>query len=280
VNLIFSLSLLVFGFFVQAEQTADFAASGRASAEQVPQLQGVGIIPHIGVSLDLGLKFQDEGGQTVSLGKYFKPGKPVIISPVYFGCRSLCNYHLNGLIDGLKSMDWSVGQKFDVVALSFDERETSELGREKKESYMRAYARPGTQGGFHFLTADKETIERVTEQLGFKFRWNPEMNEWAHPSAAIVVSPSGVITRYLPGVYFEARDIKLALNESVDGHLGTFVDRMVLYCFKYDEQKSKYTPYVLNIMKFGGVLIVLIMGVWLTSFWMRSRRQRMQKVSS
>jgi protein SCO1/2 len=272
--------ILFSGVIAHGDQSAISGELGKSSSEPVAQLQGVGIIPHIGATLDFTAKFQDESGQTVNLGKYFQPGRPVIISPVYFGCRSLCNYHLNGLIDGLKSLDWSVGQKFDVVALSFDERETSQLGSEKKESYMRAYARPGTQGGFHFLTADKETVERITDQLGFKFRWNPEMNEWAHPSAAIVVSPNGVITRYLPGVYFEQRDIKLALNESVDGKLGTFVDQVVLYCFRYNEHKSKYTPYVLNIMKVGGILIILIIGAWLTSFWVRSRRQRLQKVSS
>jgi protein SCO1/2 len=280
VKLAFAFIILSLGISALADQTAGAREVGKVSSEPVPQLQGVGITPRIGSSLDLTMKFKDEAGQEVNIGKYFNPGKPVILSPVYFGCRSLCNYHLNGLIDGLKSLDWSAGQKYEVIALSFDERETSDLAKGKKESYMKAYSRPGTQNGFHFLTTSKETINKITDDLGFKFRWNPEMNEWAHPSAAIVISPNGMITRYLPGVYFEARDIKLALNESVDGRLGTFVDQLVLYCFKYNEHKSKYTPYVLNIMKVGGILIILIIGGWLASFWLRSRRQRLQKVSS
>lgn len=245
-----------------------------------PQLQGVGIITHLGNKLDLTAKFQDETGQNVYLGKYFQADKPVIISPVYYGCRSLCNYHLNGLIESLRAMQWSAGQKYELVALGFDERETFEMARDKKDSYMRIYARPGTENGFHFLIADKETIERLTDQLGFKFRWNPEMNEWAHPSAAIIINPDGVIVRYLPGVYFEKNDIKLALNEAVDGRLGTLFDRLLLFSFKFDEQKSKYIPNWINILKVSAFGVISMLFLLMILLWLRLRRQRLQNVSS
>lgn len=253
---------------------------GKVASEPAVQLEGVSIKPHLGESLDLSQKFQDESGAFVSLGSFLHPGKPLILSPVYFGCRSLCNYHLNGLVEGLKDLDWSAGQKFEVLAVSFDPTEGSDLGKGKKESYMKAYARPGTENGFHFLTGDKENVAKLMGTLGFNYRWNEEMKEWAHPSAAIIISPEGKITRYLPGVYFESRDIKLALNESVKGKLGNFVDQLVLYCFKYDEHKSKFTPYVVNIMKLGGLLMVLFVGAWLFSFWMKTRRQKLLKVTS
>jgi protein SCO1/2 len=246
----------------------------------VDKVQGVGIISHLGDRIDLTAKFKDETGQSVYLGQFFQSNKPVIISPVFFSCRSLCNYHLNGLIDSLKNIPWSAGQKYELVALGFDERENHEMAKDKKDSYMRIYSRPGTENGFHFLTSDKETIERMTDQLGFKFRWNPEMNEWAHPSAAIIITPDGVISRYLPGVYFEKSDIKLALNESVNGRLGNFLDRLILYCFKYDELKSKYTVNVINILKvsfIGAILVVFLITVFL---WLRQRRQKIQDVVS
>lgn len=245
-----------------------------------PQLQGVGIITHLGNKVELTEKLQDEDGHQIHLGKYFQANKPVIISPVYYGCRSLCNYHLNGLFESLKAINWSAGQQYELVALGFDERETYDLARDKKDSYMRIYARPGTENGFHFLTTDKETIERLTDQLGFKFRWNPEMNEWAHPSAAIIINPDGVITRYLPGVYFEKSDIKLALNEAVDGRLGTLFDRLLLYCFKYDEQQSKYIPYGINILKVSAFGVISILFLFMTIMWFRLRRRRLQGVST
>jgi protein SCO1/2 len=246
---------------------------GKSVTEPVPELQGVGIEQKIGLSVPLDLEFKNEDGQLVKLGHFLAPGKPIIISPVYYGCRSLCNYHLNGLTEGLKGLDWSAGQKFEVLAISFDDHEGPELAKTKKDSYMKLYNRASANSGWHFLTGSAASIKTITEAIGFKFRWNKEMGEWAHPSAAIVVSPEGKITRYLPGVYFRPQDIKFALNESVDGKLGTFVDKMVLYCFKYDEHQSKYSLFVTNIMKLGGGLMILVLAVWLIPFWLRSRRR-------
>lgn len=245
---------------------------GKTANEPVPALKDVGIDQKIGSAFPLDAEFRDETGKVVRLDQYLIPGKPLIVSPVYYGCKSLCNYHLNGLTDGLKGLDWSAGEKFQVLSISFDEHEGPDLAKAKKESYMKLYGRPQARAGWHFLTGDAKAIKTLTDAVGFKFRWNAEMDEWAHPSAAIVVSPEGTITRYLPGVFFRPQDIKLALNESVAGKLGTFIDRMVLFCFRYDEHQSKYSPMVSNIMKLGGALMILALLVWLIPFWLRSRR--------
>ena len=246
---------------------------GKTIAEPVQELNGVGINQQIGGDLPLETEFKDENGQVVKLGQYLAPGKPIILSPVYFGCRSLCNFHLNGLTDGLKALKWNAGEKFEVLAVSFDDHEGPELAKAKKASYMKLYGRPLASKGWHFLTGDAKAIKTLTSALGFKFRWNKEMNEWAHASAAVVISPKGKITRYLPGVFFQQQDIKFALNESVEGKLGNFVDRMVLFCFRYDEHKSKYSLFVSNIMKVGGGLMILTLLIWLIPFWLRSRRR-------
>lgn len=246
---------------------------GKSVTEEVPELRGVGIDQKIGQGLPLDVGLLDEEGKTVTLRQYLSPGKPLILSPVYYGCKSLCNFHLNGLMDGLKGLDWSAGDKFEVVALSFDASEGPELAKAKKESYMKVYGRPSGEKGWHFLTADAKAIGAITASAGFNFRWNKELGEWAHASAAIMVSPEGIITRYLPGVFFRPQDIKLALNESVKGQLGTFIDRMVLFCFRYDEHQSKYSPFVSNIMKLGGGLMILFLALWLIPFWLKARRR-------
>lgn len=241
-----------------------------ASAEVPEQIVGVGIKEKLGEKIDLNLSFVNEEGQTVTLAQYLAPGRPLIVSPVYYSCPGLCNFHLNGLVDGLKGLDWSVGQKFDVAALSFDARETPDLAKSKKENYMKVYGRPGTESGWHFLTANEETIKAFTARVGFEFRWNDQTKEWSHASAAIVISPDGTISRYLPGIVFEPKTIKLALNEAAEGKVGTLIDSLILYCFQYNPHKSEYTLAAFQLMKLGALLMILILAFWLIPYWIRS----------
>lgn len=244
----------------------------KAAEEKPAELENVGIEERLGQTLDLSLKFLDENGKEVTLGSLFDEQVPVIFSPIYYSCPGLCNFHLNGLTEGLKEMDWAVGGKFKVVAVSFDAKETPELARGKKATYMKLYDRPGTEAGWTFLTGDEENVRRFTENIGFKFSWNEAEQEWAHASAAIVVSPKGVITRYLPGIMFDPKDVRLAVLEAGQGKIGTFVDNLVLYCFQYNPHQSRYTVYAFNIMKLGGAVMVLLLAVWLLPVWLRSRR--------
>lgn len=271
------VGLLVAGPVVFAQRSAPMPpvtneASPKMASEKPAQLEGVGIDEKLGQSLDLSIVLKDEAGVERPLQSFFDGKTPVIISPVYFSCPGLCNFHLNGLTEGLKGVDWSVGTKFRVLAVSFDSKETPELAGKKKETYMKLYERPGTEAGWSFLTGSAESVRRLTESVGFKFRWSEETQEWSHASAAIVVSPTGTITRYLPGIMFEPKDIRLAVLEAGQGKVGTFVDQLVLYCFQYNPHQSRYTIYAFNMMKLGGGVMMLFLAIWLLPFWWRSRR--------
>lgn len=247
--------------------------AGMSSAQIAPELKDIGIEEKLGRQIDLSLKFQDENGKTVQLSDYITGGHvPVIISPVYYSCPGLCNFHLNGLVDGLKGVDWTIGDKFKVLAISFDPKEKPDVALKKKASYMKVYGRPEADSNWHFLTGDAENIQKFTSAVGFKYKWNEQEKEWAHASTAIVVSPTGTITRYLPGIMFEPKDIKLALTEASAGKIGTFVDQLVLFCFQYNPHQSKYTLYAFNIMKLAGAVTILVLGLWLLPIWVRSRR--------
>jgi protein SCO1 len=267
---------LQFSTLAGARQGAPKGYNGElapAPAAELPaELVGIGIKEKLGQKIDFNLSFTDEYGKTVKLGDFFKDNKPVILSPVYYSCPSLCNFHLNGLIDALKEMDWIAGNQFKVVAVSFDAKETSEVALKKKNNYMKVYDKPGSDTGWSFLTGAQAEIAAITESVGFSFKWNEKENEWAHASAAIVISPDGTISRYLPGIMFATKDVKLALVEAGKGHVGTFVDQLILYCFQYNPHQSKYTLYVLNIMKLGGAAMILFLIVWMTPNWLRARR--------
>jgi protein SCO1 len=244
------------------------------STERPAELKGVNIVEKTGESIDLNLPVRNEAGEVVPLSTFFKNNEAVMLSPMYFSCPGLCNFHFNGVVDALKKIDWNPGQKFQIIAFSFDAREGSDLALKKKANYMKLYARPGTENGFHFITAEQSTIDKLTSQLGFYFRWNEAAGEWSHASAAILISPEGKITRYLHGVEFDARDLKLALNETARGKVGNLMDAAVLFCFKYDEHKSKYGLQVFRVVQLGGAAMVLLLSFWLLPFLIRSKREK------
>jgi protein SCO1/2 len=242
--------------------------------ERPAEFDGIGITEKLGDKLDLSLPFTDENGQKVTLGKYFDGHKPVSLSLIYYSCPGLCNFHFNGVVEALKGMDWSAGDKFEVLAISFDPRENSEVGSKKRQSYLKVYNRPGTDDGFHFLTADQATIDKLTQQVGFKYKWDDKEKEWAHASAAVIATPDGTIARYLHGIMFDAPTFKLALNEASSGKIGTLVDKMIWYCFKYDPHQSKYVLFAYRAVQVGAVAIILVLAMILLPVWLRGRLLR------
>lgn len=241
---------------------------------EVPaEIKDVGVEEKLGQKIDLATMVTDEHNQQVPLSSFFKSHKPVILSPIYFSCPNICNFHLNGLVDVLKNVDWSPGNQFEVVAFSFDSKEKSDIASAKKESYMKMYNRPGTEAGFHFVTADEATIQKLTSEVGFKFKWNDQIKEWAHASAAIILSDDGTISRYLPGIQFEPRDVKLALNEAANGKVGNIVDSVLLYCFKFDRHQSKYGLQAFRVMQLAGALTAAILAAWLIPVLIRAKRE-------
>jgi protein SCO1/2 len=247
--------------------------TGKVSSEVPKELVGVGIEEKIGQDIDLSMMVTNEKGEKVALSSFFKTHKPVIMSLVYFNCPGLCNFHLNGLVDTLKKIEWTPSNQFEIVAFSFDAKETPEVALKKKQNYLKSYGRAGTDEGWHFVTADQATVTKFTDSVGFKFKWNEDAKEWAHASAAIIVSPEGKIMRYLHGIQFEPRDVKLALNEAADGKVGNIVDNAMLFCFKYDSHQSKYGLQVFALMKIAGAITALALALWLIPVMIRARRE-------
>jgi protein SCO1 len=226
-------------------------------------LKGVGIDQKLDAQIPLDLNFRDEYGRTVALSTYFQSGKPVLLAPVYFRCPMLCTQILNGVASSLKAVSLDPGKDFEVVAFSFDPKDTSELAAAKKETYLGRYGRPGTANGWHFLTGDPENIGKLMDAVGFHYKYDPATDQYAHASGVMVMTPEGRLSKYFYGVEYSPRDLRLGLVEASRSKIGSPVDRILLFCYHYDPATGKYGAVVMNIMRLSGGLFALIAGAFL-----------------
>lgn len=230
-------------------------APGPVSSAMPPALQQVRFDQKLDAHLPLDARFKDENGNPVTLGDYFGR-RPVILAFVYYECPMLCNQILNGLVSGVNVLDETVGTDFDVVAVSFDARETPVQAAAKKATYVDQYKRPGSARGWHFLTGDEASIKRVTDAAGFQFAWDAATQQFAHASGVIVATPDGRLARYLFGIEYPPRDLKFALMESSAGRIGSVVDQVLLYCYHYNPATGTYSRAAMNIVQVGGAVTV------------------------
>jgi len=231
----------------------------------------VGIDQRLNEQLPLDLVFKDENGADVKLGDYFGK-KPVVLSLVYYQCPMLCNQVLNGMVTAFRVMNFKAGQEFDVVTVSFDPRETAALAAAKKNTYVNylpADRRVGAASGWHFLTGDEASIKRLTEAVGFRYHWDEATNQFAHASAIYVATPEGRLARYMYGVEYAPRDLRLGLIEAADNKIGSPVDQLLLYCYHYDPATGKYGARIMRVMQVGGV--VTLFGIVALLFTLRRR---------
>jgi protein SCO1/2 len=238
-----------------------------------PMLEGVGIDQRLNRQVPLELRFRDEAGRAVELRQYFGR-KPVVLSLVYYECPMLCTLVLNGMLRTMRAMPLNAGRDFDIVTVSFDPREKPELAAVKKQSYIEGYGRAGAAAGWHFLTGDQEPIRRLTEAAGFRYKYDPTADQFVHASAIMVLTPEGRIARYLYGIEYSARDLRLALVEASAGKIGSPVDQVLLYCFHYDPRTGKYGLLIMNVIRAAGTATVLVLGTFLLVMFRRDRQKR------
>ena len=238
-----------------------------------PELEGVGVDEKPGQAVNLNLEFTAENGYQVPLRSFFRQGKPVVLNLVYYKCPMLCSLVLNAQTKVMKEVAWTAGNEFDVVTISIDPRETFNLAVAKKKWYLEQYGRPEGAQGWHFLTDYQGNAKRLAEQVGFNYRWDAKTEQWVHAAAVMVLTPDGRVSRYLYGLQYRARDMRLALTEASEGKLGSFGDKLLLFCFHYDPVARSYVPFARNLMRAGGALTVLLMGTILFVLWRRERRR-------
>lgn len=234
-------------------------------------LQDIGLDQKLNEQLPLSLAFRDEQGRDVRLGDYFGK-RPVILVLAYYECPMLCTEVLNGLTSAIGVLNFSIGKEFDVVTVSFDPGETPELARGKKAAYLERYKRAGAEQGWHFLTGGQKSISALTRAVGFRYAYNAEVDQYAHPSGIMIATPDGRLSRYFFGIEYGPRDIRLALIEAADRKIGSPADQLLLACFHYDPKSGKYSLAVMRFVRLAGVLTVTGIGVAILMMRRRDRR--------
>jgi len=227
-----------------------------------PHLENVGIEQHLDAQIPPDLTFRDETGKIIKLGDYFGK-KPLILDLAYYNCTMLCGEVLSGLTSSMKMVKFDVGREFDVVTVSFDPRETPEIAAAKKKEYIQRYGRPGAALGWHFLTGQADAINALTKAAGFQYQYDPKINQFAHATAIMVLTPQGRISRYFYGMDFPPKDLRMGLVEASESKIGNAVDQVLLYCYHYDPATGKYGAIVANILRLAAAFTILILGIFL-----------------
>jgi protein SCO1/2 len=255
------------------------AAWGQEADKVPPAAQDVGVTEHLGDTLPMDATFKDAKGETVRLGDFFTGQRPVLLTLNYYSCPMLCTLQLNGLVSAMKGLDWTPGQDYVVLSVSFDPSEQPELAAGKKSNYLEMLGQPDAANGWRFLTGEKQSIVALTNAVGFRYRWDEKSEQWVHPALLVVVTPEGRISRYLYGLQYEPNDLRFALVEAGNGKLGSTLDRVLLYCFHYDADVGGYTLYARNIMTAGSILVLVLLGGMLGLLWWREVRRRRRAIA-
>jgi len=246
-----------------------------AAAEEtgLPEaVREVAIDQRLGENVPADAVLIDEEGRSVRLGDYLGR-RPVLLNFVYYECPMLCTLVLNGIVRTLRTMDFEPGREFDIVTVSIDPRETPELARRKKALYMATYGRDRAAAGWHFTTATRESIERLTAAAGFRYTYDQETGQFAHASGIMLLTPQGRLHRYFYGVEYAPRDLRLGVIDAAQGRIGSKVDALLLYCFHYDPVTGRYGLAVMRLVRLSGLGSALAIAGFVAFMLRRDRRR-------
>lgn len=268
---VLGLAALVFGI-CPARAQMKTATDGHIN------LRDIGIDQKLNSRVPLDLRFRDQDDRLVRLGDYFNGKKPVLLSLVYYKCPRLCQLQLDGLAQGLRDLRFSAGKEFEIVAVSVDPRETPKMASDKRWEMLGVYGRPGTEGGWHFLTGDESSIQALATAVGYRYVYNPmapaSVGPYAHAAGIQILTPHGRVSRYLNGIVYAAKDLRLGIVEASSGKIGTPLDKVLLMtCFAYDPARGKYGFAIMKLLQTTGILTAGILATFMLVMFRLDRKR-------
>ena len=244
--------------------------------ERLPKrLEGIDVVEHLEMRVPRALTFKDDSGRDVLYEDAVRGDLPTILTLNYSDCPMLCSLQLNALVAAMKQVDLVLGKDYQVVTVSLNPEETALRTRAWKSRYMAQYGRAeALPEGWKFLTGSEANIKAVARALGFTYAYNEKRDEYVHPAAFVVATPDGVIARYIYGLEYHPKTLRLSLIEASQGKIGSSVDRLILYCFHYDASEGRYAPVAMNIMRVSGSAGALALGGLLAGLWRNEKRRQ------
>ena len=226
--------------------------------------RGVGLDQKLNSQIPLNLTFRNEANQLVPLSTYFTT-KPVVLALVYYRCPNICSVTLTEIATSLRRVALQPGTEYQVVIVSIDPSETPDLAAAKKASYEKVFNQPGRNGishtgfnqGWHFLTGTQDSITKLADAVGFRYKWDSRTQQFIHAGGIMVATPKGILSRYFYGVQYAPADMRMALVTASNNSIGSPVDQLILFCFHYDATQGKYTLAIFNVIKLAGSITVL-----------------------
>jgi protein SCO1/2 len=245
------------------------------NAQLPAALRNVDIEERLGARLALDARFTGDDGAPLRLGDLLvKEDRPTVVALVYYNCPMLCGLVLKGLSRAMKESGLELGKDYDAVTLSFDARDTVKLAAERQRGYLQAVGRPEAPQAWRFLVGAEPDIKAVTDSVGFRYAYDERTKQYAHAAALVVVTPDGRVSRYLYGIEYPAKDLRLAVVEAAQGRVGTSFDRLLLTCYRYDPASRTYQPYVLGFVRIVMLGVLGGLGLMLGVFWRRELKGR------
>ncbi|MBX5480505.1 MAG: SCO family protein [Myxococcaceae bacterium] len=256
--------------------TSAFANAAREFSPESPANQlvkEVDIVESLNEQVPLDAEFTGTDGKKVTLKQLIRGDKPVVLTLVYYKCPMLCPLVLGALTKSARNSGMALGEDYRAITISIDPRETPADASERQRGHLQALGTPGQEADWPFLVGDETNIHKVADAVGFKYRFDQASQQYAHAAAIVVLTPEGRVSRYLYGVEFPPRDLKLALLEAAGGRVGTSFDRIIMQCFKYDPNTRRYEFYIFGFIRAGALLVFGALAATLAVFWRREYKR-------
>ena len=251
----------------------NFYPDNSLAISNVNDIKAVGFKEKLSEKADISTNFYNSEGNQIKLSDYFDGRRPVILNLVYFTCPRVCTFGTDGVLEAVNELEsLDLGKDYRVLTISFNDEENTEIANRKSGKYINNL-REGLKetDSWEFLTGDEKNIVKLTNSVGFKFKEDGE--EFAHPSGIVVFTPDGRISRYLYGIQYNTRDLRLALVEASDGKIGesSVLNEVLLFCYEFDPVGKRYALHALNVVKAGGFITLAVLVGFLSIMWKRNR---------
>jgi protein SCO1/2 len=255
-------------------------AAPAQAATAAPPDAGIGVDEHLGAQVPPDLVFSGPDGRPVRLGSLFRGKAPIVLILAYDRCPMLCGLVMKGATDALRSVaspeadgGWPLGDAVRAVNVSFDPQETPAASRRRQATALERAGLPASAAAaWPFLTGSEDAIRALAGAVGFRYRYVPESGDFAHPAAIVVLTPEGRVARYLYGVEYPPRQLRLALAEAAEGRAGSSFDRFLLRCYRYDPALRRYAVPLALYYRIGSGVLLFLVGGLLVRYWRRERR--------